>query len=77
MTPERLRQIAERLETQCAELRMHVEESEDLRIACDGCMADARALRDYADYTEKTNVKLQNAIAALGLEPWNPLAKPN
>jgi hypothetical protein len=55
MTPTRMRQIAERLETLCAELRMHIEESDGLRKACDGCLADAREMRDLANSLEKVN----------------------
>jgi hypothetical protein len=76
MTPARMRQIAERLETLCAELRMHIEESDGLRKACDGCKADARKLREFAAKMEIAEAELDSALDALGT-PWNPSAKPN
>ena len=73
MTPARLREIAERLNTLCSEIRMHVEESADLRIACDGCKADAAALRELADGWDRFKLFFE----APEHSPWNTSAKPN
>ena len=46
MTPTRLRQIADRLEQVCIEKRLLKERT---AVACDGCKAAARELREYAE----------------------------
>ena len=50
MTPTRLRQIATRIETVCVEKRSLLGEG---HVACDGCRADARELREFAQTLEK------------------------
>lgn len=76
MSPTRLREIAERMETLCIENRQLEDNSfhsETLRTdPCDGCIAAARELREFADDCDK-------ALNALELEktPCSPSAKPN
>ena len=58
MTPTQLREIAERLETTCFQLRSYKQEfwrSKEWP-ACDGCKAAARELRELAETMESANV---------------------
>ena len=56
MTATRLRETAERLETQCIQLRLWTEGTYAPTYACDGCKAAARELRELAQEMERANV---------------------
>ena len=50
MTPTRLRQAADRMEQVCIERRILVDKQ---AVACDGCRAAARELREFADWAQR------------------------